>query len=88
LCSGAKYEPLSVHGTKAGYVLAFIRGGNLITIVPRLIGAFDGDWNDTAIKLPVGVWNNVLTDTPVDCGSIAALTQHFPVALLVKDLKQ
>ncbi len=82
-----KYEPLAVNGTNAAHVLAFMRGGNVITIVPRLIGAFDGDWKDTAVVLPTGTWQNVLTETLVEGGSMAALTAHFPaVALLVKDL--
>jgi (1->4)-alpha-D-glucan 1-alpha-D-glucosylmutase len=87
LGNGAKYEPLAVHGTKAGHVLAFMRARNVITIVPRLIGALDGDWKDTAIELPAGAWQNFLTETPVDGGSIASLTAHFPVALLVKGLE-
>ncbi len=88
LNSAGKYEPLLVHGSKAGHVLAFMRGRNIITIVPRLVGADDGDWGDTAIELPAGVWQNFLTESPVDGGSIALLTAHFPIALLVKDLEQ
>jgi (1->4)-alpha-D-glucan 1-alpha-D-glucosylmutase len=88
LATGAKYEPLAIRGTKAEHVLAFMRGGDVITVMTRFVAAFECDWKDTAIKLPTGAWRNYLTDTPVDSGSIAALTAHFPVALLVKDLEQ
>jgi (1->4)-alpha-D-glucan 1-alpha-D-glucosylmutase len=82
----SKYQPLTIKGSKANHVLAFMRG-KVITVVPRLAGGFDGDWKDTTIEQPAGIWKNYLTEDSVDSGSIAALTSHFPVALLVKDLK-
>jgi len=74
-----------VSGAKASHVLAFMRGGGAVTVVPRLVGSFDGDWKDTNVELPAGRWKNVLTDTPVVRGLMKGLTARFPVALLLRE---
>jgi (1->4)-alpha-D-glucan 1-alpha-D-glucosylmutase len=79
------YEPLPVSGAKAPHVLAFMRGRGAATVVPRLVGALDGQWADTMVELPAGRWRNVLTDSPVADGRMAALVARFPVALLLKE---
>jgi (1->4)-alpha-D-glucan 1-alpha-D-glucosylmutase len=82
--SGA-YEPLTVSGAKAAHVLAFMRGGAAVTVAPRLVGTFDGDWENTNVELPAGRWKSVLTDSPVASALMKVLTAHFPVALLLRE---
>jgi (1->4)-alpha-D-glucan 1-alpha-D-glucosylmutase len=80
--STGTYEPLEVSGAKASHVLAFMRGRGAAGVVPRLVGAFDGNWNDTKVELPEGRWKNALTNLPVERGLMSELTSQFPVALL------
>jgi len=77
------YEPIRARGAKANHVLAFARGGCVITVVPRLLLELQNDWRDTLMPLPAGVWKNELTDETVD-GAVAVgdLFEKFPVALL------
>ncbi|MGZ4730230.1 MAG: malto-oligosyltrehalose synthase, partial [Acidimicrobiales bacterium] len=51
---GAGYEPLAAQGAKRDHVVAFVRGGEAITVVPRLTIGLGGDWADTTITLPDG----------------------------------
>jgi (1->4)-alpha-D-glucan 1-alpha-D-glucosylmutase len=48
----------------------------------------DGDWADTAISIPEGDWRNVLSSEDFAGGavSVRALTDKFPVALLIRPL--
>jgi (1->4)-alpha-D-glucan 1-alpha-D-glucosylmutase len=82
--SGA-YEPLTAVGNKAEHVVAFVRAGKVISIVPRLVLGLAGDWQNTALELPPGQWQNQLTGDPVAGGHqpLAELLRRFPVALLV-----
>ena len=79
------YDPLIADGEKAGEVVAFIRGGKALTVVPRLAQQWGQDWKDTVLKLPAGNWQNEFTGE-VFTGNVtvAGLFKHFPVALLVK----
>lgn len=83
---GAGYEPLECRGPWADRVVAFVRSDDVSTVVPRLSGGPDGDWSDTTVVIPGGVWSNVLTGETVAGGEIrvAALWSRFPVALLVR----
>lgn len=78
------YAPLNAHGDKAAHVVAFIRGGQVATVVPRLITHLDGRWGDTVLDLPEGTWVNILTDAPVGSERIrlSELFSRFPIALL------
>jgi (1->4)-alpha-D-glucan 1-alpha-D-glucosylmutase len=77
------YEPLSACGAKANHIIAFMRGGNVITVVPRLIMKLKNDRADTMLKLPAGEWRNEFTGDKF-AGDVAVrdLFQEFPVALL------
>ncbi len=55
----ATYEPLVAEGVKADHAVAFVRGGEVITVVPRLVIGLDGDWSDTTLTLPDGRWQDV-----------------------------
>jgi (1->4)-alpha-D-glucan 1-alpha-D-glucosylmutase len=74
------YVPLPVDER----VFAFVRGGQVVTVAPRLT-ATGGDWGEAAVPLPPGDWRDVFTGrthaSPVPVGELLAL---FPVAVLVK----
>ncbi|MDQ1711465.1 MAG: (1-_4)-alpha-D-glucan 1-alpha-D-glucosylmutase [Frankiaceae bacterium] len=77
------YQPLGAAGAWADRVVAFARGGDVVTVVPRLSVHVD-DWKDTAVAVPAGSWRNVLTGDTVAGGDrlVADLWARFPVALL------
>ncbi len=77
------YEPLHARGAKANHVVAFTRGGTVITAIPRFLMELKNDWQDTVLLLPPGAWKNELTGETVD-GTVAVgdLFGKFPVALL------
>ena len=84
----ADYEPLQVSGAKASHVLAFMRGRAAVTVVPRLMGTFDGQWGDTLVELPEGRWRSALTNSPINSGHMTELSARFPVAFLLKEGKE
>ena len=81
---GDSYEPLFAAGAKAEHVVAFMRGGCVIAIVPRLVRGVGGDWGDTSLEIPAGQWRDVLSGDRKDGGrwKLSELTKRFPVALL------
>jgi len=81
------YRPLAAVGARAAHVIAFERGGEIVTAVPRFALALGEDWSDTALALPAGKWRNVLTGDLLDGGSVAAaeLFARVPVALLARE---
>jgi (1->4)-alpha-D-glucan 1-alpha-D-glucosylmutase len=86
-CFGAEgtYSALWAAGPKAGSLVAFRRGEDVITVVPRLlIGA--GSWEGSSLELPPGVWENQFTGERIGEGKtdISALFSRFPLALLTR----
>jgi (1->4)-alpha-D-glucan 1-alpha-D-glucosylmutase len=81
------YQPLGVAGKKAGHGIAYLRGNDVATIVPRWTAMLSGKWDGTAVELPPGTWTNRLTGASLIGGRIAMgeVLRDFPVALLVKD---
>ncbi|HWC72963.1 MAG TPA: malto-oligosyltrehalose synthase [Gemmatimonadales bacterium] len=81
------YQPLQAEGVHAEHVVAFARGGSVVTVVPRLAQSLRAGWGDTALPLPGGEarWRNVFTDE-MHAGRerVANLFARFPVALLVR----
>ena len=77
------YEPLAASGACAQHVLAFMRGGGSITVVPRLVHRLGGVWRDTVLRLPEGRWRNLFSGDTVD-GTVPLqdVLRRFPVALL------
>lgn len=80
------YRPLHARGQKAGHVLAYLRGGKVLAIAPRLVLGWGGDWRGTVLELPPGTWHDLLsgetwTETPV---LLSELLRRFPVGLLVR----
>jgi (1->4)-alpha-D-glucan 1-alpha-D-glucosylmutase len=84
--ASSTYAALNARGARAEHVVAFIRGDDAITVVPRLVLRLAGDWRDTTIAIPGGRWNNELTGEKVDGGEVALgqVLASFPVALLHK----
>jgi (1->4)-alpha-D-glucan 1-alpha-D-glucosylmutase len=84
--SEAGYEPLRVEGKRRHHAIAYLRADRVVTVVPRLTLTLDGNWADTSIQIPEGVWSNHLTGEEVHGGLIRVdgLLRQFPVALLVK----
>lgn len=80
------YKPLLASGKKCHHAVSFVRGGQVIVLVPRLPVKLAGDWADTALDIPEGNWKNVLADAVVRGGRIGIgdLLSVFPVALLVR----
>jgi (1->4)-alpha-D-glucan 1-alpha-D-glucosylmutase len=79
------YLPLRANGDKAGHVVAFMRTGSLITIVPRFTLALKDDWANTTMPLPEGQWQNEFTDETFSGEiGIRELFKSFPVAFLIR----
>ncbi|MGH9178792.1 MAG: malto-oligosyltrehalose synthase [Acidimicrobiales bacterium] len=78
------YEPVPSSGRKAHHVVAFARGGQVVTVVPRLVLGLGGDWAGTTVAMPAGSWRNLLTGEELPGGEVplAGLLARFPVALL------
>ncbi len=81
------YRPLRISGTKKDHALAYLRGGNVITLVPRFTIKLRENWGNTGVALPQGEWRNRLTGGVISGGrvSVEALLREFPVALLVRE---
>jgi (1->4)-alpha-D-glucan 1-alpha-D-glucosylmutase len=80
-----RYQALEVHGARAAHVVAFSRGDQVVTLVPRLSLRVRGDWGDTRVALPEGRFEHWLEHGEVEHGSarVADLLAGFPVAVLV-----
>jgi (1->4)-alpha-D-glucan 1-alpha-D-glucosylmutase len=83
----ADYVPLMVDGVKHDHVIAYLRGEDVVTVVPRLIVKLGGAWRDTVVTLPEGRWRNRLTGVVVEGGEVEVkgLLKDFPVALLARE---
>ncbi len=88
-CFGAEadYTAIEVDGAKYDHVIAYLRGEDVVTVVPRLILKLDDSWKDTIVVLPKGRWRDRLTGAMVSGGVITMklLLKDFPVALLVRE---
>lgn len=82
----SKYQPLVAQGSHLGRLLAFRRGDNLIAVVPRFTLTLGGDWGDTRLPLPGGVWRDLFSGQILQReASPAVLFADFPVALLIRE---
>jgi (1->4)-alpha-D-glucan 1-alpha-D-glucosylmutase len=82
----SKYQPLVAQGSHLGRLLAFRRGENLIAVVPRFTLTLGGDWGDTRLPLPGGVWRDLFSGQVLQReASPAGLFADFPVSLLVRE---
>jgi (1->4)-alpha-D-glucan 1-alpha-D-glucosylmutase len=90
----ASYEPLYPSGERAEHLVAFVRGGEVLTVAPRLVVGLgtrfvDWDWGDTTLTLPAGRWRCVLSGQVADGGDrsvpLRELLAAFPAGLLVRE---
>ena len=87
--AGGGYRPLWPRGRRAEHVVAYARGGQIVTVTARRVRALgpspaDWDWQDTSVELPPGTWTDVLTGRRHQdaATSVGELLDVFPVALL------
>ena len=73
-------------GEKADHTVAYLRGDEVLVVVPRLAVGLAGDWGDTWLDLPAGRWCDELGresgprwEGRVRLGELLA---DFPVAVL------
>jgi (1->4)-alpha-D-glucan 1-alpha-D-glucosylmutase len=80
------YLPLAAEGERAGHLLAFVRGGQAVTLAPRMAVGLNGGWKGTTFKLPTGDWEDAFSGIRFTAGThpLARVTAQFPVALLVR----
>ncbi|MBV9403792.1 MAG: malto-oligosyltrehalose synthase, partial [Acidobacteriaceae bacterium] len=81
------YMPIDVRGEKARHAIAYLRGDEVVAIVPRLVLTRNGTWGDTSIDIPKGKWRNRLSGHVHQGGPLLLENAlgSFPVALLVKE---
>ena len=82
------YTPLAVEGPASDHVVAFARGGEVVSVVPRFALKRRGEWGDTRVVLPAGAWRNELTGEEVTGGPahVGRMLSSFPVALLSRPI--
>jgi (1->4)-alpha-D-glucan 1-alpha-D-glucosylmutase len=80
----AGFESLEAVGSRREHAIAYVRGGRVITVAPRLVARLGSDWRDTAVDLPAGMWRNEFTGAQVGHGTmqLRSLLGKFPVCLL------
>jgi len=68
-------------------VVAYVRGGRVAVVAPRLVLGLRDGWGDTTVTLPEGRWTDALGGSTADEGEVwlAPLLSGFPVALLVRN---
>jgi (1->4)-alpha-D-glucan 1-alpha-D-glucosylmutase len=86
------YTAMLAEGPGSENVVAFLRGEDAITVVPRLTKSLtQKDWQETTLHLPPGRWINRLDSScPVIAGGTTAVSEilsGFPVALLTRETK-
>jgi (1->4)-alpha-D-glucan 1-alpha-D-glucosylmutase len=78
------YAPLLAEGPAAEHLVAFLRGGDVLTAVSRhTVRLSETGWGDTAVLLPDGSWTNRIGGGRFSGRVLAAeLFADLPVALL------
>ncbi|MDZ4819261.1 MAG: malto-oligosyltrehalose synthase [Planctomycetota bacterium] len=86
LSGTADYRELPVQGSKKEHAIAFIRGDDAITMIPRWTARLQSQWEGTSVELPEGTWQNQFTLEEYQGGelSLEKLLARFPVALLLR----
>jgi (1->4)-alpha-D-glucan 1-alpha-D-glucosylmutase len=87
----AAYAPRKAQGAKAQHAVAYLRGDHVLTLAPRHPLTLNGNWGETTLPVPAGVWRNRLTGESIEIRGrdkttpVAELLREFPVALLTKE---
>jgi (1->4)-alpha-D-glucan 1-alpha-D-glucosylmutase len=81
------YRPLAAEGECSNHLVAFMRGGQVVTLAPRLTVGLNGNWKNTVIELPAGNWGNMFSGERFSGGTqkLSRLLARFPVGLLVRE---
>jgi (1->4)-alpha-D-glucan 1-alpha-D-glucosylmutase len=81
----AAYVPVMATGVQAERVIAYLRGEDVLTVVPRWSHKAAA-WGDAAMVVPEGRWRNRMTGAEVEGGvvPVGELLKEFPVGLLVR----
>lgn len=81
------FKPVKVTGSAKENVIAFLRGLDVMVIVPRLTLKLNDKWGSTKINLPEGKWQDIFTDKIYKAGSnkIRDLVNSFPVSILIRN---
>jgi (1->4)-alpha-D-glucan 1-alpha-D-glucosylmutase len=84
------YKPIDVFGSSSENLVAFMRGNNIIVLVPRLLVGLNKGWGVTRIIFPDGDWQNVFTDEIVDSKTVKIkdILRDFPVAVFKRKLEK
>ncbi|MDQ4125893.1 MAG: malto-oligosyltrehalose synthase, partial [Actinomycetota bacterium] len=83
--AGSSYEALWATGPRARHVVAFTRGGRVLTVAPRLTLTLEGEWRDTHLALPDGGWTDALTGrTFSGVVPVEELLSGFPVLVATR----
>jgi (1->4)-alpha-D-glucan 1-alpha-D-glucosylmutase len=81
--AGRGYRPLFAEGSMADAVIAFERGEEIVTVVPRLVRRVERlGWADTWLALPAGSWRNLDGTVHEGRAELSTLVANFPIALL------
>ena len=82
------YLSCSARGPEADRVIAYVRGGDVLTVVPRWSHS-PSSWNGTTLNLPEGRWTNCLTGQCFEgLQPIETLFAVFPVSLLTLERRR
>ncbi len=78
------YTPILADGPSAEHLVAFLRGGDVLTAVSRhTVLLSETGWGDTALVLPEGQWTDRISGARFSGRTLAAeLFADLPVALL------
>jgi (1->4)-alpha-D-glucan 1-alpha-D-glucosylmutase len=78
------YTPMLAHGPAGERLLAYLRGGDVLTAVTRhSVRLSESGWGNTSLALPVGIWTDRIGGGRFSGTVLAAeLFAEFPVALL------
>ena len=81
------YQPLVTAGERADCLVAFVRGGDIATLAPRLPRRTAEGWADTTVELPPGLWRSRLggQETPGGRQFVEPLLRDFPVGLYARE---
>ncbi|MDQ3983146.1 MAG: malto-oligosyltrehalose synthase, partial [Actinomycetota bacterium] len=84
----SSYEALWATGPRARHVVAFVRGGRVLTVAPRLALTLEGEWRETHLTLPQGAWTDELTGASFSgTVPIEELLSGFPVLVAAGDAR-
>ncbi|MGM0600279.1 MAG: malto-oligosyltrehalose synthase [Candidatus Rifleibacteriota bacterium] len=81
------YKTIEVLGAKSDYLVAFMRGENVIVAIPRLQYSLKNNWGSTRIALPEGQWLDIFSQAEHSSGSVKVkeLIKNFPVSVLIRN---